>query len=261
MNPDAPRIVKIRKSALPKSVETVESEKVLSLKQFLSVPKPVTEKIDTNISSDVDTVAKTFDEVIQLTEEERIDHEEPVNSEIKHDVIDNNNREEVIEGNVLKDDINTESLHKKEEVLEEETSSSLGVRKQEGEEFEDKENKVVEEIDKETEIITETVHQNQVSVEETSSSIGAADEEVEVKETKVTENTDKEALKEDQSSPVSQEETFTQNEDVESDDESDSSSDSESSSSSSSSSSDSESDDRDDVGRKRLDQVNQHNSL
>ena len=103
MNPDAPRIVKIRKSALPKAAETVESEKVLSLKQFLSVPKPVTEKIDKNISSDVDTVAKTFDEVIQLTEEERIDHEEPVNSEIKHDVIDNNNREEVIEGNVLKE--------------------------------------------------------------------------------------------------------------------------------------------------------------
>ena len=257
VNPDAPRIVKIRKSASTKSDTGVESEKVLSLRQFLSVPKPITEKIDTtNISSDVvdtDTVVKTFDEAIQLTIEQRTDHENPENTEHKHDVTENNNRkEEVLNGNVLKDDINNDTLHHKEE-----TNSSLGVRKQE--EVEEKENKVVEEINEE-EDTAETLHQNEAHVEETRSSIVAAEEEGEAKETKVTEaeETDQETLKEEQSLSVSQEENVTQSEeDVESGDESDSSSDSESSSSSSSSSSDSESDDRDNVGRKRLDQVKQ----
>jgi len=253
VNPDAPRIVKIRRNALPKSETVVESKKVLSLRHLLSVPK-----IDTNSSSDVDTVAKSFDEAIQLTTEEKRDHGNPVNSEYKHDIIHTNNREEVKEGNVLKDDINTETLHKKEEVHKEETSSPLGVIKQEEEEVAEKEKKVAE-VEVEVEIITEAeaVHQTEAPVEVTSSSIGAADEEVEVKETKVTEDTDKEAVKEEQSLSVSQEENVTKNEDVESDDESDSSSDSESSSSSSSSSSDSENDDRDDVGRKRLDQLKQ----
>ena len=265
VNPDAPRIVKIRKSALPKSDTGVESEKVLSLRQFLSVPKPVTEKIDTNISSDdVHKVAKSNDEVIQLTTEERTDHENPEknteNTEHKHDVPENNNRkEEVIDGNVLKDDINDETLHQKEEAPVVETNSSLGDRKQE--EVEEKVNKVVEEINKEEDTVSETLYQNEAPVEETRSSI-AADEEVEVKETKVTEETDKEAVKEEQSLSVSQEENVTQNEeDLESDDESDSSSDSELSSSSSSSSSDSESEDRDDVGRKRLDQVKRHKRI
>ena len=233
MNPDAPRIVKIRRNALPKSETVVESEKVLSLRHLLSVPK-----IDTNTSSDVDTVAKSFDEAIQLTTEEKRDHGNPVNSEYKHDIIDTNNREEVIEGNVLKDDINTETLHKKEEVHKEEPSSPLGVIKQEEEEVAEKEKKVAEETNNEVEIITEAeaVHQTEAPVEETSSSIGASNnEEVEVKETKVTEETDREAVKEELSLPASQQENVAPSEDVESDSEIDSSSDSESSSSSSSS--------------------------
>jgi len=65
VNPDAPTIVKIRKSAAPKIAETVETEKVLSLRNFLSNPKP-TEKIETNTIYNVDSVAETFTEALQL---------------------------------------------------------------------------------------------------------------------------------------------------------------------------------------------------
>ena len=67
VNPDAPRIARIRKSAEPKIAEALETDKVLRLRNFLGNPKPA-EKIEANTEHvhDVESVAKTFTEAIQL---------------------------------------------------------------------------------------------------------------------------------------------------------------------------------------------------
>ena len=67
VNPDAPRIARIRESAEPKIAEALETDKVLRLRNFLGNPKP-TEKIEANTEHvhDVESVAKTFTEAIQL---------------------------------------------------------------------------------------------------------------------------------------------------------------------------------------------------
>ena len=200
VNPDAPTIVKIRKSAAPKIAETVETEKVLSLRRFLGNPKP-TEKTETNTAYNVDSVAKTFTEAIQMS---------PDTSESPE----------------------TQTINKPNVVPKTETS------RKEGRE----ETKCVEKDDIGLKT-DEALNQNQEGV-------------IVEKEVKVAEEKHREAAKLETSIPVSQEE-----EDVDSDksdDESDSSSDSDSSTSSSSSDSESDLDvvNRDDLARKRLDQVN-----
>ena len=203
VNPDAPRIVKIRKSAAPKIAETVETEKVLSLRNFLSNPKP-TENTETNTVYNVDSVAKTFTEAIQLV---------PDKAGFKSPETQTLNEPKVTK---------TERSRK------------------EGRE----EPKLVEKDGLRTD---EALNQNQEGV--------FVEKEVEVAEEK-----HREAVKLETSMAVSQEDG-TRNEDADSDksdDESDSSSDSDSSTSSSSSDSESDHDDvnRDDLARKRLDQVN-----
>lgn len=208
VNPDAPRIVKIRKSAVPKIGETVESEKVLNLRNFLSVPKPAIEKTDT-----IDSVTRTFVEAVQLTSEGRGGLENTKNTAIMHEVLETNRREEP-EENVQTENIITESRHQKEASVEEVSTVDD-----------------VKESEKEEAVVIES----EVSEENSSEAVG-----------------------EEKSLPVGEKKNVPQNEEVESDEiESDSSSDSDSSSSSSSSSSDSESDndERENVGRIRLDQA------
>lgn len=209
VNPDAPRIVKIRKSAVPKIGETVESEKVLNLRNFLSVPKPAIEKTDT-----IDSVTRTFVGAVQVTSEGRRGLENTENTAIKHEVLETNRREEP-EENVKTGNIITESRHQKEASVEEVSTSVDDVKESEKEEA--------------------VVIESEVSEENSSEAVG-----------------------EEKSLPVGEKKNVPQNEEVESDEvESDSSSDSDSSSSSSSSSSDSESDndEREYVGRIRLDQA------
>ena len=185
----------------------MESEKVLNLRNFLSVPKPAIEKTDT-----IDSVTRTFVGAVQLTSEGRGGLENTENTAIKHEVLETNRREEP-EENVQTENIITESRHQKEASVEEVCTSVDDVKESE-------------------------------------------EEEAVVIESEVTEENSSEAV--EKSLPVGEKKNVPQNEQVESDEvESDSSSDSDSSSSSSSSSSDSDSDDdeRENVGRIRLDQV------
>ena len=105
----------------------MESEKVLNLRNFLSVPKPATEKIDTNF--DIDSVTRTFVEAVQLTSEERGGLENTENTANKHAVPDTNRTEEP-EENVQTDNIITESRHQKEAPVEE-ASTFVDVRENE----------------------------------------------------------------------------------------------------------------------------------
>ena len=187
----------------------MESEKVLNLRNFLSVPKPAIEKTDT-----IDSVTRTFVGAVQVTSEGRGGLENTENTAIKHEVLETNRREEP-EENVKTGNIITESRHQKEASVEEVSTSVDDVKESEKEEA--------------------VVIESEVSEENSSEAVG-----------------------EEKSLPVGEKKNVPQNEEVESDEvESDSSSDSDSSSSSSSSSSDSESDndEREYVGRIRLDQV------